>query len=350
MITSKQYYWRYTQIALILVLGLIIFKEMWVFSGGFLGAFTIYVLVRKQMHWLTESKKMRKSIAAFIILLEVVVCFLIPAGIAVLLLFKMINYILINSSELISSAQATLTELQARVNIDVLDKDTILQATGILTQIGTAVVGEISSFMINAFVLLFVLFFMLMGSRAMEKYVFELLPFDDKNKEHMSSEVEKMVISNAIGIPLLAIVQGITATLGYYFLDVPLPFLFGLLTCFATIIPLLGTTLVWAPLSIYLMVMGEWGSAIGLAIFGIVVISNVDNLFRFLLQKKMADIHPLITVFGVFIGLSLYGFWGVIFGPVLLSIFLIMTDILKKEYIDKDKQTDKEATEEESAE
>ena len=63
--------------------------------------------------------------------------------------------------------------------------------------------------------------------------------------------------------------------------------------------------------------------------------TNVDNLIRFILQKKLADIHPLITVFGVVIGLSLFGFMGIIFGPLLLSLFLLCIDIFKKSYLDK---------------
>ncbi len=335
MTTTKQYYWRYSQIALILLLGIMIFREMWVFAGGFLGAFTIYVLVRKQMHWLTEVKKMRSSLAAILIMFEVLFCFLIPASVAVFLLMKMIDILVQGSGDIIASVESMVAVVQEKLEIDLLNKDTLLQATGILTKVGKVVVGEISSFAINAFVLLFVLFFMLLGSRPMEKYIFDLLPFNEENKAYMSSQIQKMVLSNAIGIPLLAIVQGITASLGYWIFDVPWAFVFGFLTCFATIIPLVGTALVWVPLVIYLMVSGDWANAIGLGIFGLVVISNVDNLFRFLLQKKMADIHPLITVFGVIIGLSIYGFWGVIFGPVLISIFLILLDMFKKEYLDK---------------
>lgn len=71
-----------------------------------------------------------------------------------------------------------------------------------------------------------------------------------------------------------------------------------------------------------------------LAAFALIVITNVDNLARFILQKKIADIHPLITIFGVVIGLSLFGFMGVIFGPLLISIFLLCLNIFKKEYLD----------------
>ena len=57
------------------------------------------------------------------------------------------------------------------------------------------------------------------------------------------------------------------------------------------------------------------------------IVTNIDNLIRFILQKKMADTHPLITIFGVVIGLSLFGFMGVIFGPLLLSIFILFVNI-----------------------
>ena len=93
--------------------------------------------------------------------------------------------------------------------------------------------------------------------------------------------------------------------------------------------PIVGAALIWAPVALYMGMTGHWGMAIGLAVYALVVISNVDNLVRFMLQKKMADTHPLITIFGVVIGLSLFGFMGVIFGPLLLSIFVFCVNIFK---------------------
>jgi predicted PurR-regulated permease PerM len=63
---------------------------------------------------------------------------------------------------------------------------------------------------------------------------------------------------------------------------------------------------------------------------------NIDNVFRFILQKKIADTHPLITVFGVILGLRLFGFWGIVFGPLLISLFFLLANIFKKEYIDNE--------------
>ena len=83
-----------------------------------------------------------------------------------------------------------------------------------------------------------------------------------------------------------------------------------------------------------MVVTGDWFNAIGLAAYGSIIVSQLDNLIRFILQKRMADIHPLITIFGVVIGLSLFGFMGVIFGPLLLSLFFLFVEMFKREYLD----------------
>ena len=216
-----------------------------------------------------------------------------------------------------------------------MDRGNLLKAASILPQIGQFLVGSISSFAVNVVVLIFILYFMLIGGRKMENYLYTLFPFSDQNKDEVLNEINMIVKSNAIGIPLLAVIQGIVAVIGYFIFQTPDPLLFGFLTCIATIIPIVGTALVWVPLAAYMALNGDWVHALGLTIYALLVITNVDNLIRFILQKKLADIHPLITVFGVVIGLSLFGFMGIIFGPLLLSLFLLCIDIFKKSYLDK---------------
>ena len=143
-----------------------------------------------------------------------------------------------------------------------------------------------------------------------------------------------IVRSNAIGIPLLAVVQGVVAFVGYLVFNAPSPLFWGVLTCFATIIPIFGTALIWLPLAGYMALTGDWGPAIGLLLYGGLVVTHVDNVVRFIMQKKMADTHPLVTIFGVFIGLSLFGFMGVIFGPLMLEMFVFCVNIFKKRYLD----------------
>jgi predicted PurR-regulated permease PerM len=335
--TIKEKYWQYSLIIIILFMGVILFHYFSPLFSGILGASTVYILVRKQMFYLTGKKKFGKNLAASLILVEVVMCFLIPLAIAVWLLIQELQGINLNLTSSIESVQEVIAMVKERTGYNILSTDNLVSAAAYLPKIGQILIGSVSSFAVNSVVMLFVLYFMLIGGPQMEAYLNDLLPFNNENKKDVLREIDVMVKSNAIGIPLLASIQGIFATLGYIIFGVPDPILFGFLTCFATIIPIVGTMFIWLPLVIYMAITGDWLNALGLTAYSLIVISNVDNLLRFILQKKIANTHPLITVFGVVIGLPVFGFWGVIFGPLFLSMFILLVDIFKRGYLDSGK-------------
>ena len=329
----KEQYRKYSLITIILGLGLLLFLKMTPFMGGILGACTIYIMVRDQMLYLTQKKKIRKSVTAIILLIEAILCFLVPLSLAVWLLISKLQTVNVDTATFVDTITNLADWIRRKTEYDLLSKENISSIASILPGIGQFLMGGISSFAVNLFVLVFVLYFMLIGGTKMEQYIYELLPFSDSNKKHVMNEINMIVRANAIGIPLLAIIQGAIATLGYYLFDAPSALLFGFLTCFATVIPIVGTTLVWFPLAAYMAISGDWPHAIGLLLYCGLIETNIDNLIRFILQKKMADTHPLITIFGVVIGLSLFGFMGVIFGPLLISIFILCVNIFKEQYL-----------------
>lgn len=333
----KEQYWKYSLIVIILLMGVIIFWRITPFLGGLLGALTIYILVRKQMSYLTEKRKVRRSIGALLITGEAILFFLVPLSLVVWIIVSKLQDINLDPQSFIAPIEQMAAVTKAKTGYDVMGTDTISFILSILPRIGQVVMGGISSFAINLFVLVLVLYFMLIGGQKMEKYINDILPFNEKNSQNVVHEINMIVRSNAIGIPLLAIIQGSVATIGYFIFGAPDALVLGLLTCFATIIPMVGSALIWFPTAAYMALNGDWFNAIGLLIYGGAVVSQLDNLIRFVLQKKMANIHPLITVFGVVIGLSLFGFMGIIFGPLLLSLFLLFVDMFKKEYLDHSK-------------
>ena len=332
----KEKYFRYSLIILIIVLGWLVISGLWMFVNGLLGAFTIYVLVRGQMNYLTEKRKMKDLFAASLILLEVIACVFVPLYFMVWMLIGRIQDVNVDISQLINTVKHFISLIQERTGYDILSISNIETATAYLTKGVQFIIGQISGLIVTTVVMLFLLYFMLIGRKNIETYVLALLPFNEKNKNKVTGEIHNMVRSNAIGIPLLAIIQGIIAVIGYWAAGVPSYFMFGTLTAFATIVPLVGTGIVWFPLVAYLALTGNWIAAIGLAAYCGIILINVDNVIRFVLQKKLADTHPLITVFGVILGLGLFGFWGVIFGPLLLSMFFLLVNIFKREYLDSD--------------
>lgn len=333
----KEQYWRYSLIAIILFLGTIIFWKFTPFLGGLLGASTIYVLLRNQAFYLIENKHWRKWIMAVVLLLETILLCLIPIGLIVWLLISKFKAINLDPQNLLAAIQHIVDLIQEKTGYNVLSGGNINALVGVLPKIGQALMGSISSFAINVVVLLLILYFMLTSGRKMENYVKEILPFNRRNKKDVIHELYTVVRSNAIGVPVLAILQGGVAMFGYYLFGVPEALLWGVLSCFATIIPVIGVAIIWIPLVLYLGATGHWGMAIGLGVYSLVIVGNVDNLIRSVLQKKMADTHPLITIFGVIIGLSLFGFMGVIFGPLVLSVFVLCVEIFRETYLENHK-------------
>ncbi len=334
MANIKEQYIKYSLIAIILIMGIILLQQITPFMGGLLGAITIYILVRKHMNTLTTKRKMKRSKAATLITCEVLFLFLVPLSCVVWLIINRLGNVHISISSIIAPIQQAETFIKSKIGFDILGSNAVSWMVSKAPEIGQAVMGEISSFIINVFVVVFVLYFMLVGGPQMENYLKDIMPFSPENRHHVLQEVKVIVRSNAIGIPLQALIQGGIATVGYIIFGVPSLVLWGLLTCFATVIPVVGTSLVWVPLALYMMLEGNWFDAVGLLIYGVLVIAQMDNFIRFILQKKLADIHPLITIFGVIIGLSIFGFMGIIFGPLLLSLFLLFVNMFKKEYLD----------------
>ena len=332
--STKEQYWKYSLIVIILFMGIIIFRQITPFLGGLLGALTIYILVRGQMRYLVEKRKLKRSLSALLITAETIFVFLIPLGLTVWMVVNKLQDINLDPQTYIAPIQQVAEFIKEKTGYDVLGKDTLTFIVSILPRIGQIIMESISSLAINLFVMIFVLYFMLIGGKKMEAYVNDILPFNETNTQEVIHEINMIVRSNAIGIPLLAIIQGGVATIGYLLFGAPNILLLGFLTCFATIIPMVGTALVWFPVAAYLAISGDWFNAIGIAAYGAIVVSQSDNLIRFILQKKMADTHPLITIFGVVIGLPLFGFMGVIFGPLLLALFVLFVDMFKKEYLD----------------
>jgi predicted PurR-regulated permease PerM len=178
---------------------------------------------------------------------------------------------------------------------------------------------------------------MLTNGRKMEEILYNHIPLKENNVQLISHEVQNMVMSNAIGIPIIAMLQSVVALVGYFIFGISSPWFWFVITCFTSMIPVVGSTIVWLPLAVQLLVSGNQWQGVGLLIWGVVAVGTADNLFRILLSKKIGDTHPLISIFGVIVGVKLYGFIGLIFGPLLITLFILLIRIYDNEYFFKKK-------------
>ena len=330
--SSRERIWKYTLIILIVGLGLVLFRQAQPYISGVLCALTLYILLRRPTFRL--ARKLGKPTLASVIMVIAVILFIaVPLTLIVWFVVDKIQQAEWNVNDIIAPATQMFDIIEKKFGIDIVSQESVSFVAGKLTALGQSVLGGIGSFFINLLVAILLLFFLLNGGRKWEQYLASVIPMKNINKKETMDRINLMVKSNAIGIPLVAILQGIIALIGYLIFNVPNAGLAAIATGFCSIVPIVGTMVVWVPLGIYFMVLGQWGQAIGLLAFSAIFISQSDNLLRFVLQKKMANTHPLITIFGVIVGLSLFGFIGIIFGPLLVSLFLLFVDMFRKEYL-----------------
>ena len=327
----KEQYWKYSLIIMIVGLGILLFRQAQPFMNGILGAFTLYLLLRGFSNWL--KKKIKPLDSVWIITIGTTLFILIPLSLFSWALVNQISNLHFDTADIIRPAQQMISIIEEKTGFDVLSEKNLSFIISQVSSIGHSIMTGVSDLIVNLAVAIMLLFFMLWEGDKMEQFISELLPFEENNKREVLQKIQLIVRSNAIGIPLLAIIQGFISLFGYLLCHAPNPVLTAMLTGFASIVPLVGTALVWVPVTAYFFIIGDWVHGLILLAYGGIIISQCDNLIRFILQKKMANIHPLITIFGVVAGLPIFGFMGIIFGPLLVSLFLLFLDMFRKEYL-----------------
>lgn len=319
-------------ISIILLIGGVLFWKMSGFIPAFLGALTLYVIMRPAVLYLVYKRRWRRWFTAILLILVSIIVLLVPMALMVNLMASKVGYVVQHSAELINSFRDFMEKIQYSTRIDMLSDETVSKVKDALTTLLPQLLGSTFNVVTTIVIMYFVLYFMLTGALEMEDILYEYTPLKAANTDRLGVEINNMVLSNAVGIPLLALVQAVFCAVGYWIFGVPSFIFWGVITGFMGMVPVIGTTIVWVPLCIYLIASGHMGSGIGLAIYGLVIVGSVDNVFRFLFQKRFADVHPLITVFGVLIGVNLFGFVGLIFGPLLISMFILLLKIYMDEF------------------
>ena len=322
-------------IVILLILSYILFTYLQSFLPSFLGAFTLYVLMRKYMkkmlanHW-------KAATAALVLMLISFLMILMPVFILINTVSSKVGYVIHHTTELTSSILAFLKSMEDRFQYHFLNEDSIRNLSGMALEKLPLVLGATFNSLLAGVIMYFMLFFMLTSCNQMEDWIDDVLPLRKDNLVRLQKRINQMVISNAVGIPLIALLQGIAGLIIFLILGIHEPLLWFALTAFTSMLPLVGSTLTYIPLAIIMMANNETSKGIIILVYGLVIVVAMDNFFRVWLQKRIGNVHPLITLFGVFVGVPLFGFIGIIFGPLLISLFILLMRIYRVEFISPD--------------
>ncbi len=316
---------------LILLMGTLIFREMLPYLSGVLGAITIYVLMRKWMVKLVK-RGWNPDLAAALLMLASFIGILVPVTGIVLMLGNKIGAAVQNSEKVVKATKDQLGQIESEIGYDLTSQIDAGAVSSWLSSNLQSFAGGTFNMFIAIGLMYFMLYYMFTNRRELRESLQDYIPIDKDNLKIIGDESQAMVRSNALGIPLVALAQGIIALIGFFIFGIKDPFFWFVIVTIGSMIPFVGTLLGILPVFILTLSAGDTYQAWGILLYGFVVVGSTDNIIRLYLLRKLDNVHPLITLIGVIVGVPLFGFIGLIFGPLLISLFLIVLRIYRKEY------------------
>lgn len=319
-------------LAVIILIAVLIIRYFYIFIPGVLGSVTLYILSKKSYFFLIEKKKWRRQLTALLYIFIYLILICLPVYFAVVILVPKVVALFNNPVQLVVAAKTFAAKIQSATGMELINGDNLQTVMkNIASRVPMLLTGT-ANFVTNLLLMFFVLYYMLIHGHVMEKYIEEMMPLKNKNREILSTETDIMIRANAIGIPLLAVIQGFVGALGYFIFGIKDVAVWGFLTGVASLIPIVGTGIIWVPLTIYLFATGHSLQGIGLGIYSLAILTNVDYVARITLLRKIGNVHPLITIFGIIVGVGMFGFLGLVFGPLLISYFIVLVKIYRNEF------------------
>lgn len=317
-------------LVLLLTIAVVLFRQLSFFIGAFLGAITLYIVFRGTFFRLVDRYRWRPWLASLTIVLAAAV---ILVGL-LMGVFEIISREIqtFQPTHLLGKFDAFLKRINEMLNMKLIPENLLGDSPSILSKLATAIIHTTYSFAINIALTLLVLYFMLANARKLESKVNRYNPLRGESRRMINEEITGIIYSNAVGIPVMMLAQGLVAAFIYWLFGIHNVVFWAFLTALCGLIPMVGTAIVSVPLGIAFALDGEVLKGIMLILCGVLIIANVDNLARIMLNKKIANTHPLTVIFGVILGIPLFGFWGIIFGPLLIAVFLLLIRIYYTEF------------------
>ncbi len=199
-----------------------------------------------------------------------------------------------------------------------------------ITKSGAVLLKNIFFFLINFAVMVATLFMLFRDGERFMHWLIDITPMDQEYKHRVSTHLHNTTMAVVRGMLLTAIIQGFTGALGYWLAGVKSPAFFGMLTTFAAVVPFVGTSLVWAPLSVAMYYLVGLKAGLFVFFWGAIAVGLADNILRPILIGKGAKLPVFLLFLGIFGGMKVYGPLGLFLGPLLISCVIVFLQIYRE--------------------
>lgn len=323
---------------IIILLAVLILYSLRDLYSAFLGAIILYTLFKPL--YLNLKNKIGKVLSSVSIILISFVIFIIP--------FFTLSFMVVNKVTTIRQDQFRVKAIISRLDDYVglkLNQPKLVDSymdkfSSFIQDLFPTVVGGALGIFLVLVVMYFLLYFMFVQSDEFEASMLKYAPLKEHHAKQFAVELKNTTYSNILGQGLIAFVQGMLVSICFFIVGVDDAIFWGVISFFLSFMPVIGSPLVTLPAALILFLDGQTWQATFVTLFTLLIIINIDNVIRFVINKKIANTHPIITVIGVLIGLPLFGAVGLVFGPLLLSWFMHLVKIYEHDKIVQFKPVD----------
>lgn len=312
---------------LVAALGIAIAIALAPFATGLLGIVVLYVICAPAHRRL--SRRMPPRLSAFVVLTTALVLVLLPLGVVV--------------SVIVAEAPGTIALLRANADrISTLHVGGMDVGAQLATAGGTAAAwvseqalgffGSAARSLLSLVIAFFGLYYLLLYPGVVWSSVRDFLPFSDHNADVLRVRFFSVTQATLVGTALTALLQGTMVGVAFWAMGLPSAAFWGVITGLVSVLPMLGSALVWMPGMVVLAMDGRWGAMVVLGIVGVAA-GSTDNIVRMVVFKKVSNIHPLATLVGAFAGLKYFGLLGVLLGPLAIAYFFELLKMYRQEHL-----------------
>jgi predicted PurR-regulated permease PerM len=300
----------------------------------------VLAIICDPVHQWLVRKTNRVALSAFITSVLTVLAFVIPllaiGGLAVkecVALGHSFEDAFQTQAQPLQRAATALARITGRVGLDQATiaawfQQHVSEWAGTAGHYAVSVAAGLLDTVVSSVFVIFAMFLLLRDGHALVGAIPDLLPFERERSETLLRRIKDVVLASVYGVVVIAIIQGALCGAMFWVLGIPAAALWGMMTVFASVLPIVGAFAVWGPGTLYLAMTGQWPQAILLAIWGTFVVSGIDNVLRPRLVAGRAGLSELAMFFALLGGFSVFGGLGVVLGPVAFATAAAIVETL----------------------
>lgn len=318
----KQYsnYFLLALIALILIVTYNLSKSLipTIFSAAIL-SISLYPLYQKLL-----KKLKSKNVTSFVIIFLVIVLILIPSlFLTVALIKESINaYNFVANLDLTQVSEKVSEWFGVNLDLNRYVKETLVGFATTMINSVRSLISQVIEVSIHLVVLLFLMFYFIRDGDKIVNGIKKYAPLKKGQASILINGFSSTTKAVIYGIVVTGVLQWIATSLGFWALGVPNPILWGLIIFIAAILPVIGASPIWGAAAIYLLATGHVVKAIILALYGMIVISGIETFIKPIIVGSRSNIHPGVILVGFIGGITIWGFGGILIGPIVLSLLV----------------------------